>query len=263
VTTPRSRPNTLLVASVGIHLVCGIALVRRPAHWPVWLTVLLLDHAIIVGAGLAPRSRLLGPNLSQLPPADVSAGHVALTFDDGPDPEVTPQVLEILRQRRVPATFFCTGQRAAAHPDIVKSIADGGHLIGNHSWSHSPAFWFTGPRKLARELDRTQELLESLGGQAPRYFRAPAGVRSPLLDPLLERRGLRLVSWTRRGFDTVTRSPSKIVDRLVGRLAAGDVLLLHDGSAARTVSGSPVVLEVLPRLLDSLDARGLQPVLLP
>ncbi|MGB3564342.1 MAG: polysaccharide deacetylase family protein [Thermoanaerobaculia bacterium] len=262
-TTPRSRPNTLVVASVGIHLVCGMALVRRPTHWPVWLTVLLLDHAIVVGAGLAPRCRLLGPNLSQLPPADVSAGRVALTFDDGPDPEVTPQVLEILRQRRVPATFFCIGRRAAAHPAMVKAIAEGGHLIGNHSWSHSPAFWFSGPRKLARELDRTQELLESLAGQAPRYFRAPAGIRSPLLDPYLERRGLHLVSWTRRGFDTVTRSPSKVVDRLVDRLGAGDVLLLHDGSVARTRSGRPVVLEALPRLLDALDARELQPVLLP
>jgi peptidoglycan/xylan/chitin deacetylase (PgdA/CDA1 family) len=145
----------------------------------------------------------------------------------------------------------------------VKSIADGGHLIGNHSWSHSPAFWFSGPRRLARELDRTQELLESLGGLAPRYFRAPAGVRSPLLDPFLRWRGLHLVSWTRRGFDTVTRDPSKVVDRLVNSLGAGDVLLLHDGSVARTGSGRPVVLEVLPRLLDTLDARGLQPVLLP
>jgi peptidoglycan/xylan/chitin deacetylase (PgdA/CDA1 family) len=263
VTERRSRGNALLALSLGIHVTCGVALVRRPAQWPFWLAILLLDHAIVVGAGLSPRSRLLGPNLSKLPDDDDAAGRVALTFDDGPDPEVTPRVLEILRQRQVPATFFCIGQRAAAHPEIVKSIADGGHLIGNHSWSHSHAFWFSGPRRLARELDRTQELLASLGGLAPRYFRAPAGIRSPLLDPFLHSRGLSLVSWTRRGFDTVVKSPSRVVARLVNRLGPGDVLLLHDGSGARMANGSPVVLDALPKLLDCVEAKGLEPTLLP
>jgi peptidoglycan/xylan/chitin deacetylase (PgdA/CDA1 family) len=260
VTQRQWRPNALLAASIGIHLTCAVALVRKPTQWPFWLPVLMLDHAIVVGAGLAPRSRLLGPNLTRLPSAD---NRVALTFDDGPDPEVTPQVLAILRQREIVATFFCIGQRASAHPDIVRSIAEDGHLIGNHSWSHSHAFWFSSPRKLASEVDRTQELLESLGGQTPRHFRAPAGIRSPLLAPLLARRGLHLVSWTRRGFDTVSADPSRVGDRLVDGLGGGDILLLHDGSAARTEAGRPVVLEALPRLLDALEARELQPALLP
>ena len=100
-------------------------------------------------------------------------------------------------------------------------------------------------------------------GERPRFFRAPAGLRNPFLQPVLASLGLQLVSWTRRGFDTVTRDAGAVYARLATRLAREDILLLHDGNAARSSSGEPVILEVLPRLLDAVARAGLRTVTLP
>ena len=113
------------------------------------------------------------------------------------------------------------------------------------------------------EITRAQSQLQALTDQRPRFFRAPAGLRNPFLQPVLARHGLVLTSWTRRGFDTRERDPQRVLQRLTRGLAAGDILLLHDGHAARTPAGVPVVLDVLPRLLQRLDAAALRPVTLP
>ena len=97
---------------------------------------------------------------------------------------------------------------------------------------------------------------------APKFFRAPAGLRNPLLDPVLQRLGLQLASWTRRGFDTVNTDAAAVLTRLTARLTAGDILLLHDGHAARSPGGRPVVLDVLPALLAAIHERGLRAVTL-
>jgi peptidoglycan/xylan/chitin deacetylase (PgdA/CDA1 family) len=186
-----------------------------------------------------------------------------LTFDDGPDPRVTPAVIERLERAGCRASFFCIGRRAAAHPELVAELVRRGHRVENHSWSHPHAFAFYPPGALRREIRRAQQILTRLAGDRPRFFRAPAGLRSLLLERELAAAGLHLASWTRRGFDTVSREPRRVVRRITRRLQAGDVLLLHDGSAARDRLGVPVVLEALPRLLDELAARGLRAVPLP
>jgi peptidoglycan/xylan/chitin deacetylase (PgdA/CDA1 family) len=209
-------------------------------------------------AGLLPRCAWLGPNVVRLA-GDVD-GRVALTFDDGPDPVVSPRVLDLLDRHGARASFFCIGQRVQAHPGLAREIQRRGHRVENHSFRHSNAFAFQGPGRLRAEIERAQDAIGSCLGRAPLLFRAPAGIRNPWLDPVLERLGLRLVSWTRRGFDTVSRSPQRITRRLVRGLAAGDILLLHDGSSARGASGGPVVLEALPVLLQELERRGLRSV---
>jgi len=258
-----TRTSAFLTASAVVHATALVALSSSPRLWPLWLGAVGLNHAALLAGTLLPKSTLLSANLTHLPPSDQKSNRVALTFDDGPDAEVTPKVLQILEQRRVPATFFCIGDRTAQNPDLVTSISVAGHCLGNHTWSHPHAFWFSSPRKLSWELDRTQELLESLSGCPPRYFRAPAGIRSPLLEPLLLRRGLRLVSWSRRGYDTTQQDPKRVLARLTEGLSGGEVILLHDGSSALTREGVPIVLEVLPPLLDYLEEQGLEPALLP
>ena len=135
-----------------------------------------------------------------------------------------------------------------------------GHAIENHSYRHLNYFSLLGPRALAYEIERAQEAIGGITGRRPLFFRAPAGLRSPLLDPILTRLDLLLASWTRRGFDSVNRDPESVFARLASGLAAGDILLLHDGHAARTRSGTPVILEVLPRLLAAFAQSGLTPV---
>ncbi len=252
-----------LGASAGLHAIAlGAAALVPGAAWPA-VAAIVLNHAAITAAGLWPRSRLLGPNLTQLEAAARAAGQVAITIDDGPDPAVTPQVLDLLDQHGARATFFCIANHAAAHPALTRTIVERGHSVQNHSASHRHRFSLLGPRGMRREIEQAQTVLADLTGQAPAFFRAPAGLRNPFLDPVLHRLGLRLASWTRRGFDTRERDAARVLARLTRGLQAGDILLLHDGHAARTHAGSPVLLQVLPALLDRIAGAGLRCVTLP
>lgn len=259
----RWRPSPFMLASLLAHGALVLALLIAPAHWLSWLLLLLANHLLLGAAGMLPRSTLLGANLTRLPPDACARGEVALTFDDGPDPEVTPRVLEILAAHGARATFFCIGERAAREPALVAAIRAGGHRIENHGQRHQPWQPFAVLRGWRREVGVAQVTLQQASGRRPRYYRAMAGLRNPFLDPVLQALGLRLASWTRRGFDTRCGDPARVLARLTRQLAAGDILLLHDGHAARTPTGEPVVLAVLPALLAALAARGLVPALLP
>jgi len=261
-TTPTGRwpAPPLVSASVGLHATAAAVALLAPASAPWALATVALNHAALGAAGLWPRSALLGPNVTRLPPAAIARGGVALTIDDGPDPEVTPRVLDLLDQLGAKASFFCIAERALAQPALTREIVRRGHCVQNHSLRHSHWFSLLGPRALAREVGRAQDALADLLGERPHCFRAPAGLRNPFLDPVLHRLRLHLVSWSRRGFDTRNGDPSKVLTRLGQTLAAGDILLLHDGHAGRTPGGQPMLLAVLPALLAQCRAAGLQPL---
>jgi peptidoglycan/xylan/chitin deacetylase (PgdA/CDA1 family) len=258
----RFRPSALIRASAGLHVGAAAALLMRPPLWPWALSAVLADHLLLTAAGLWPKARLLGPNWTRLPPGAAQRRTVAVTFDDGPDPAVTPAVLALLDEHGVKASFFCVGERIETHPALAREIIARGHDIENHSQRHLHRFSLLGPRGLREEIGRAQASIAAATGEAARFFRAPAGLRNPFLEPVLARAGLQLVSWTRRGFDTVSRDPAPVLARLTHGLRAGDILLLHDGHAARTAGGVPVILEVLPRLLAMLRQLGLTPVTL-
>jgi peptidoglycan/xylan/chitin deacetylase (PgdA/CDA1 family) len=251
-----------LRASVAWHCGAGVLTLLRPQWWPWTGCALIANHLALAGLGLWPRSHALGPNWSALPAAAVARREVAITFDDGPDPDVTPQVLSILAQRRARATFFCIGERVAKYPHIARECVLQGHAVENHSYRHTHRFSLLGFGALCNELQRAQQCIEHASGIAPMFFRAPAGLRNALLEPVLQRLELRLASWTRRGFDTVNGDAQLVLRRLSRHLGPGDILLLHDGHAARTSASIPVVLEVLPRLLEAVEQLGLRTVTL-
>jgi peptidoglycan/xylan/chitin deacetylase (PgdA/CDA1 family) len=256
----RTSPATATAILILAGAIAGT--LWHPALWP-WTTgAVLLSQLWITAAGLWPRSRLLGPNWVRLPAAAASRGEVAITIDDGPDPQVTPRVLDILDRYHAKATFFCIGSRAAQHSDLCREIVRRGHALENHSERHSPMFAFLGPYATRREIHTAQKTLTAITGQTPLFFRPPAGVRSPVLHPVLVDQGLRHASWTRRGFDARERDADRVLERLTTGLQAGDILLLHDGNAARTPSGAPVILAVLPHLLERISQAGLKPVTL-
>jgi len=259
---PRWRPSPLVGVSLGLHVGAIATLIARPSAWPWVVGALVADHAVLTGASLVPRSRLLGPNWTRLPAAAASRRQVAITIDDGPDPQVTPRVLALLEEHRVRATFFCIGERVRIYAELAREIARRGHAIENHSHRHVHYFSLLGPRGMTVEIERAQDTIGIVTGQRPAFFRAPAGFRNPFLDPVLNRLSLRLASWTRRGFDTVNASADAVLGKLTSGLRGGDILLLHDGNAARSRAGSPIVLEVLPRLLEAVAAADLTPVTL-
>jgi len=254
----RWRPSPFLIASAALHGVALATLVASPQSWGAVLAALAGNHLAIGTVGMLPRCGWLGPNLTRIPAARAGGKLIALTFDDGPDPEVTPAVLDLLAGAGARATFFCIGRHAEAHPDLIAAIRAQGHGVENHSYSHPNSFALKGPRGMRREVLFAQDAIERSGGGRPRFFRAPAGIQNPWLAPILANAGLSLISWSRRGYDTVSTSGDRVAARLDRGLGAGDILLMHDGSSARAADGRPVVLVALPKVLDEMRRRGLR-----
>lgn len=257
----RWHPTPLLQATFALHAGALGLFAMQPGLWPWGLGALAANHLALTVAGLWPRSRSLGANWARLPSA-AAAGHIAITIDDGPDPDVTPRVLDLLDRFDARASFFCIGAMAQRYPDLCREIVRRGHAVENHSQHHDHHFATFGPWRMAREVQSGQDNLAAITGQRPRFFRPTAGLRNPFLEPVLARQGLYLASWTRRGYDTRNRDAHDVIRRLTGRLSAGDILLLHDGHAARTATGQPVVLAVLPAVLEAAAAAGLKPITL-
>lgn len=260
-----SRPWTIppaIKASALLHAGAALGTVAVPAAWPWALGAVALNHAVITVAGLLPRSSLLGPNLTRLPAAALARRELALTIDDGPDPEVTPRVLDLLDAAGARASFFCIGWRARANPALCREIVARGHRVENHGDSHSNAFSLFGPRRMRADVAAAQASLSDITGQAPLFFRPTAGLRNPFLEPVLAGLDLQLAAWTRRPYDTRDGRPQQVLQRLTRGLGPGDILLMHDGHAALTPEGQPVILATLPLLLDRLKAESLRAVTL-
>ena len=259
----RWRPPPAQAVSLALHAVAAPALLIWPEEWAAVLGAVAANHLALGLLALTPRTQWTGRTLIRLPAAAAARGEVALTFDDGPDPVVTPRVLDLLDAAGARASFFCIGQCAARWPDLVREIVRRGHSVENHSYRHAALFAAWSPAVARRDLARAQAVLTEAAGTPPRFVRAPFGIRGPFFDAALAGTGLRPIAWTARGRDTVCGDPRIVLDRLTRRLSAGDVLLLHDGAAATAPDGEKVVLAVLPALLAALAARGLRPVTLP
>jgi peptidoglycan-N-acetylglucosamine deacetylase len=259
---------TLLAHAVVALVVLALWLVQPPqasAIAAALVSLVVVFHVLIVLAAMWPRSQVLGTNVIALPDAARQHQWVSLTFDDGPHNTVTPQVLDLLDRYQAKASFFCVAARLQdpSLAAIAREIVARGHSLENHSYHHPVMFSCRGLMGLQAEIDQAQHAIAQCCGIAPRYFRAPAGIRNPLLQPLLDLKGLTLVSWTRRGFDTRSRDPQAVYTRLTEGLAAGDILLLHDGNSTTTPDGQVLMLVVLEKLLHELNARGLHSVGLP
>ncbi|MGB8800444.1 MAG: polysaccharide deacetylase family protein [Candidatus Acidiferrales bacterium] len=173
---------------------------------------------------VAPRSQIFGPTLRWLD--DVS--RMAITFDDGPNPGVTPSLLELLERYKVTATFFLIGRRVRAFPGLAREIASRGHAIGNHTETHS-SLTFLSAGRIAEELQRCDDAIMEATGKSPRWMRPPFGYRSPLLDSIVRRRGgAGVAMWNLAARDWRTYSPEPVIQRL-RRARGGDIVLLHDG----------------------------------
>ncbi len=177
-----------------------------------------------------PGSQILGRTLV----APERPDELALTFDDGPNPAWTPRLLELLAQHGVKATFFLLGQFAEKEPALARSLADNGHLIGNHSWSH-PNLSLTPSRRVREELVRTRETLEQITGKPVRFFRPPFGARRPFVLRAARELGMMPVMWNAMTSDWEERSPDRIAERLMRKIDArhrsgrAANIVMHDG----------------------------------
>jgi peptidoglycan-N-acetylglucosamine deacetylase len=220
----------------------------------VLLALFALAGALVGHAAADPGSQWFGQALCRLP---ADSKKVALTFDDGPSDPYTGQILDLLRERKVKATFFVCGQNVERHPNLARRIVAEGHTIGNHTYSH-PFLYLLGRKAMAEEIDRAQLAIEKATGVRPKLFRPPYGIRWFGLFPLLRERGLRLIMWSGTGFDW-KNGRDEIVASAVKALEPGAIILLHDGHGVRT--GNQVdrssTWAALPGILDAAKSRGL------
>ena len=152
---------------------------------------------------------------------------VSLTFDDGPDEQTTPEILNILKKFEIKAAFFCIGSKVEKNKTLLKRMKDEGHLIGNHTWSHSFFFDFYSPDKMIEEIRKTDEAIEKVTGLKVKLFRPPYGVTNPFVARALKKTGHKVIGWSLKTFDT-TKNETQILDKLENKLRNGDIVLLHD-----------------------------------
>jgi peptidoglycan/xylan/chitin deacetylase (PgdA/CDA1 family) len=243
-----------MLASAGVHVAALSSLVIERS-WQGPVAAIAANHLAIAATCMYPRGAWLGPNVTRIPGANQ---RISLTFDDGPDPAVTPKVLDLLDQAGAKASFFCLGERAEQHASLVAEICHRGHGVENHTQRHPNTFSLRGAAAMRREVGQAQDSIEQAAGRRPAFFRAPAGMLNPWLFPILASEGLSLVSWTRRGFDTTSSSGNTVAARLTRGLAAGDILLLHDGYASSRSRNTGVVLDALAQVLDAMQRLDLR-----
>lgn len=217
----------------------------------IWLAVIGVSvgaaGALFWYACTVPSSQVFGPALVRGP---AEGRRVALTFDDGPTSPFTEQILDILRDRKVRATFFVCGKNVERFPEIAQRIHAEGHTLGNHTYSH-PFPFFSSQAEIAQEIDRTQEAIQKITGYRPNVFRPPYGIRWFGLYPALRERGIKLIQWSDAGYDWKYRTDAIVRATLKG-LGPGSVVVLHDGheplppgkvDQSNTVNALPAIID--------------------
>jgi peptidoglycan/xylan/chitin deacetylase (PgdA/CDA1 family) len=207
-----------------------------------------------------PSSRFFAPVISRLAGGE---HHVALTFDDGPDPVVTPQVLDVLAAHDARATFFVLGERAALHPELIQRMHREGHTVGTHTQHHRLKFHFGSPTYVQREIEDAIAVVAGILPAPPTLFRPPQGLRTPCFASGWQRtRGLTCVTWSVRGLDSLQTTAGAIVARVSKGLEPGAIVTLHDGTGLGGGTDREPTLSALATLLSECKTRGLRCVAL-
>jgi peptidoglycan/xylan/chitin deacetylase (PgdA/CDA1 family) len=248
------RADRLLLASAAVT--AGSAAVFGPGALS--LGVPIGAYALLAADGVfRPASALLYPTLIR---GRTDRPQVALTFDDGPDPEVTPAVLDILAEYQARATFFVIGRYLDKHRALGERLHREGHELGNHSWQHSHFQNFYSAARHGEEIDRCSQLIKAVTHcEREPLYRPPVGLKSPPMARAAHKRNLKVVAWSIHSRDTMTRDPKAIANGVVRRIQPGDIALLHDGHD-RERRHRPLILQALPLLLQGLRERGLSSV---
>ncbi len=235
---------------IGLFILAGAGLFFIPMSWElrIWLLVagLLLLLAILAYGASHIDSQLFVPSIC----AGSRAGSkIAITFDDGPHPLHSVEIMEMLDRFGCKATFFLTGSKLDGNREVVKKMIAEGHTVGNHSYSHSNMFPLFRSKKISREIEKTNRLLQDITAAPIRYFRPPFGVTNPRIYRGLRGLDMQVTGWSIRSFDTRNEEAEKVVGRIMKKVRGGDIILLHETSDH--------ILQILEQLLPLLQQRNL------
>jgi peptidoglycan-N-acetylglucosamine deacetylase len=211
--------------------------------------------AVLTDGIFRPSSSVFYPTLSHGPR---DRPEVALTFDDGPDPEVTPAILDALGSAAARATFFVIGRHLEKHRHIGQRALQEGHELGNHSWMHSYFQNFYRTDHQESDVDRSTRLIQELSGSdTDPLYRSPVGLKSPALARVAHARNLKVIAWSLHSRDTFARDAKAIATSVLSRIAPGDIVLMHDGHE-QAGKHRPTAAAALPLILQGLRERGLR-----
>lgn len=238
---------------MALAVVTGLlALVFCPGFWR-WVALALVLLGAVAGAAFGyffPSWQMFGKSLCR-----ISTGRkvVALTFNNGPTPQITPGILEVLAARKVHATFFCIGERVNLHHELAKQIHAEGHAVENHTFQHSVFFNLYSGKRIRADLARCQTAIERVTGRAPVFFRPSYGMTSRRLFHVTQELGLRVAGCSIRGGDRRHLTPEKVVSLIFEQIRPGAVILLHDRGVRPNES-----VAIVTQLLDRLEREGYQ-----
>lgn len=239
--------SRLNILAFGLVLIVLPALVLGYASWHI-IPMLLVIYFIILGWGVFD----IGSQFFIKTYWKGSPGQVALTFDDGPHPEITPQVLDVLRDEQVKAAFFVIGKNAEKHPELVQRMVQEGHVVANHTYNHAYVF---SKRAAMKQVSEGQAVIEHIIGKKTQYFRPPFGVLTPEIARAVQKQNCVIVGWDLRSRDGTIRSKEAILKRVVPRLKKATVLLFHDTN--------PVTPNVVQEIIHLCKNNGTKIVPLP
>lgn len=253
--TPLARV-ALYGATTAAALLAARSLVLGPPPLALSVGAAVGYGGLILSGVFSLRLRMFADALTEGPKG---ARGVALTFDDGPDPQSTPAVLRILDQAGVKAAFFVIGRKAALRPDLVREIAARGHAVGVHGHRHDRLFALRRESRVRADLEEAVATLEGILGERPRLFRPPIGHTNPTIARVADDLDLLTVGWSLSGHDGVGGArPGDVAARVRRDLRDGAIVLLHDG--AEREDHAPAAVEALPAILDAIAAQNLEVV---
>lgn len=230
-------------------------MLRRPRRMGIGLAMIGISAGVILTlCAVLPENNVFGRVFFQ---SHTTKKVVALTFDDGPNPPYTEQVLDLLQEYHVPATFFLIGQNVKKYPELVARIAHDGHQIGNHTYHHVDLLK-SDRKNIGEEIDRTNKAIAAITGAAPHIVRPPHGFRDPVVMEMMAERGLKVVEWSVMSRDWTNPGVDVIVDRTVGKVQNGSIILLHDGDGIAGKASRMQSVEAARRIIEILSAQGYQ-----
>jgi peptidoglycan/xylan/chitin deacetylase (PgdA/CDA1 family) len=249
---------SLIAACIAAALFACLTHSSSAQSAPVWFFAFFVCEGILAFGVFERRSPVFGPVFWK---AGAGGNRVALTFDDGPNEPFTSQVLDILKERRVRATFFVIGSNCRRSPATLERLAWDGHEIGNHAWTHE-VLPLKSPSLIEEEIRKTSDIIEKHTGRRPALFRAPHGWRNPWTNAISRRCGCTPVAWTLGVWDTDRPGAAAIASRTLKGVRDGCIILLHDGRGVEEGADSSQLIEALPQIIDEIHRRGFRAVAL-
>jgi len=223
-----------------------------------WFSAFFICEAILAFGVFERRSPIFGPVFWK---GKAGGRRVALTFDDGPNEPFTSQILDILKDRQVRATFFVIGSNCRRFPGTLERISQEGHEIGNHTWDHE-VLPLKSSSRIEEGIRKTSDIIEKHTGRRPAFFRAPHGWRNPWANATSRRCGCIPVAWALGVWDTDHPGAEAIACRTLEGVRDGSVVLLHDGRGIEDGADSSQLVEALPSIIDEINRRGFRMVAL-